>query len=235
MSETPSEPTTGPAPLDAAPEAEASVQASAQIEAASAALFQPFAHACRLDYPAFHHSGNRMQASIRYIVLHATEGATAQGAASWFVNPASGGSANLVVDDDICFRCLNDFVIPWGAPPLNTNGIHIEQAGFSAWTRTEWLQHEHTIQRAAYKAARRCRAYKIPPRLLATPAELIKDFGGGPIEGGVPVHHGPLEGGVVTHAVISAAYHETDHTDPGDGYPLDVFMKHLARYLGGQV
>lgn len=195
--------------------------------------FVPFGHACSLRYPAYHHSGARGQASIRYIVLHSTEGPTAASAAEFFMQPGSGGSATLVVDDNECFRCLNDFVVPWGAPPLNSNGLHIEQAGYAAWERAEWLRHANTIKRAAYKAARACRQYKIPPRLLDV-AALKLDFGSLPSDTH-PRVPGPLEGGVVTHATVSAAYRETDHTDPGEHYPADVFMSDLHGWLGGDL
>jgi hypothetical protein len=152
-------------------------------------------------------------------VLHDTEGPTAKGAAAYFTTQASGGSSNLVVDDTECYRVLDDLVIPWGAPPLNTAGFHIEQAGYAAWTRGEWLRHRVTIERAAYKASLRCQWYKIPPRHLDV-AELRADFN----------LHAP-RGGVVTHATISAAFHDSTHTDPGPGYPMDVFMQLLAAHL----
>src|SRR5215472_9307580 len=117
----------------------------------------------------------RTASMIRYIVLHDTESHSAQSAAAYFTNPASGGSSNLVVDDTECFRVLDDLVIPWGAPPLNTSGFHIEQAGFAAWTRSEWLAHSPTITRAAFKASLRCKWFKIPTRVLNV-AELRADF-----------------------------------------------------------
>jgi hypothetical protein len=145
------------------------------------------------------------------------------------MQPASGGSANLVVDDGRCFKTLLDHVIPWGAPPLNTLGFHIEQAGMAAWTRREWLKHRKTVERAAYKAALRCKWYRIPPVELDVDG-LRRDFGQ-EFQG---THQpGPLNGGVVTHATISAAYHETDHTDPGEGYPMDVFLDYLKGFLAG--
>lgn len=164
-------------------------------------------------------------------MLHSTEGPTAEGAARYFTQPQSGGSANLVLDDKCCFRTLGDLVIPYAAPPLNTHGFHIEQAGFARWTRPEWLQHRVTVERAAWKAALRCRWYKIPA-LLLTVDELKADFGT-EIEGGVPVHQGPLHGGIVTHQTISRAYGLSDHTDPGAGYPLDLFLHLLRSYLAG--
>jgi hypothetical protein len=110
-------------------------------------------------------------------------------------------------------------VIPWGAPPLNTAGFHIEQAGYAAWSRAQWLEHRTTVDRAAYKASLRCTRFKIPVRLLNV-AQLRADF----------AQHHP-GGGVVTHATVSAAFQESTHTDPGHGYPLDLFMQKLAFHL----
>lgn len=195
-------------------------------------MIDPLTRECRTNFPALHHGGERLPSSVRYIVLHSTEGDTAEGAAEWFMQPASGGSANLVVDDTTCYRTLGDNVIPWGAPPLNTKGYHIEQAGFANWTRAQWMKHEKTIERAAYKASLRCKWYRIPAVLLDA-AALERDFGVIPEgdAGGVPPLPGPLHGGIVTHRIIDSVYHESDHTDPGAHYPLDVFMHHLAHYL----
>ena len=190
----------------------------------------PISRECRHDFAAYHHSGDRRPASIRYIVLHSTEGDTAKDAASWFQNPNSGGSANLVVDDNTCYQTLRDDVIPWGAPPLNTHGFHIEQAGYARWSRAEWLKHEGTIERAAFKAALRVKWYKIRPVVLDVEA-LKQDFGPDLGNGAIPVNPGGLNGGIVTHHTVSDAYKLSDHTDPGTGYPIDVFMTHLAHYL----
>jgi hypothetical protein len=174
---------------------------------------------CLTNYKAVHNSGRRTAGLVRYIVLHSTEGATAQGAAAWFTNPQSGGSSNIVVDDTVCYRTLDDLVIPWGAPPLNTSGYHIEQAGYAAWNRSEWLAHRTTIERAAYKASLRCTRFHIPPRILNV-AQLRADFA-------LHVPHG----GIVTHATVSAAFAESSHTDPGHGYPIDVFLQLLEQHL----
>ena len=174
---------------------------------------------CLTTYRAVHSSGPRLASQVRYIVLHDTEGSTAQGAAAYFTTEASGGSSNVVVDDKECYRTLDDLVIPWGAPPLNTSGFHIEQAGFAAWSTAEWMAHEATITRAAYKAALRCQRFSIPPVVLNV-SQLRADF----------ALHSP-RGGVVTHATISAAFHDSTHTDPGPNYPISVFMAKLHGYL----
>jgi len=175
--------------------------------------------ACLTNYRAVHNSGPRLASQVRYIVLHDTESATARSAAAYFTTQASGGSSNLVVDDTECYRVLDDLIIPWGAPPLNTAGFHIEQAGYASWTRAEWLAHRATLERAAYKAALRCERFKIPVRTLNV-LQLRQDFG----------RHDPL-GGIVTHRTVSAAFGQSDHHDPGAAYPLDVFRASVQSYM----
>jgi hypothetical protein len=192
-------------------------------------LPEPISRVCHSQFPAYHHEGERRQASIRYIVLHSTEGGTAESVARYFMQPESGGSANLVVDDYSCFRCLGDNVAPWGAPPLNTFGFHIEQCGYAAWSRKRWLLHRLTIRRAAYKAALRMKWYGIPARVLDV-EELVKDFF---LPADLDSHRnpGPMQGGIVTHATVSAAYHQSSHTDPGSNYPMDVFLSYVEKFL----
>jgi hypothetical protein len=166
---------------------------------------------CHLDYRAAHDSGSRAVSKIKWIVLHSTEGSTAKGAAEWFQNPASGGSAHLVVDDTICYRTLPNSVIPWGAPGANTFGFHIEQAGFAHWGTAEWMTHPKTIERAAYKAAIHCKLFGIPVKFID--------------------HSGLIHGfsGITTHAECTKAF-GGDHTDPGMGYPMAYFLKKATAY-----
>ena len=138
-------------------------------------LPDPLGHECRTGIAAAHHEGERSQRSIRFIVLHSTEGGTAKSVAEWFANPASGGSSNIVVDDFQCWRSLGDNLIPWGAPPLNTFGFHVEMCGYAAWSRARWLLHYRTLQRSAYKAALRIKWYGIPIK-IPTIEELKKDY-----------------------------------------------------------
>ncbi len=170
---------------------------------------------CDRSYLASKSSGVRELGRIRWIVLHSTETepGTAKAVARYFHSAGAEGSAHLVVDDGSCFGCLPDTAVPWAAPPLNETGFHIEQVGKAAWSLVEWMAHEDTIERAAYKASLRCDAHGIPQRMV-TALEL----------------RGGVTGGVTTHAAISAAFHKSDHYDPGQHYPRDVFMRWLAHY-----
>jgi hypothetical protein len=173
----------------------------------------PISAPARSHREAYHRSGSRAPDAIKWIILHDTEGGTAASIADYFTQPSSGGSAHLVADDAETFRCLPDSAIPWGAPPCNTNGLHIEFCGFARWSATDWSHHQAMLHRGAYQVAAWCKKYGIPAMTLS-PAQL---------KAGVS--------GISTHAAVSAAWHETDHTDPGKGFPLETFLELVKGYL----
>lgn len=170
---------------------------------------------CNRTYRAAHDSGNRPLTSIKYVVLHSTESppGSAKAVAEYFTTQGSGGSAHLVIDDVSCYGCLPDNVTPWAAPPFNSNGFHIEQVGYANWSRREWLIHEATVERSAFKAALRCNAHGI--RLVWLDSSALQ---------------AGAKTGITTHAAVSAAFHKSDHHDPGGGYPGDRFMHWLKHY-----
>ena len=160
---------------------------------------------CSRRYTAAHHSGKRSK-PVLWIVLHDTEGATAASAARWFANRRSSGSAHLVVDDNECYRCLPNDIVPWAAPGANEQGFHIEQAGFARWSKAEWLRHSRMLERAAWKTAYHCHVFGVLP-VFARASDLRQ--------------HRP---GVTTHAECTAAF-GGDHSDPGGGWPRAEFMR----------
>ncbi len=185
---------------------------------------QPIKAACKTTYfPAVHTSGIRAYSDIWWVVIHDEEAPNAKGAAQWFQNPASGGSAHLCVDKDECYRCLPNTSIPWGASSsfgANQHGFHIELAGFASWTAAEWEAHLAELKRAAYKTAVHCKLFKIPVRYV-TAARL-------------PSWHG-----ITTHNEISVASRRLDpanasrytHFDPGPGFPMTHFIDLVKSYL----
>jgi hypothetical protein len=171
---------------------------------------------CRLTYRAYHKSGTRSQHNIKLIVLHSTEGGgSAAAVARYFTSASSGGSAHLVLDDNACYRCLRNIDIPWGAPGANEQGFHIEQLGYAAWTQKQWLAHEQMLDRAAYKIAYHAHLFKIPLVFLTAAG----------LKAG--------KRGVTTHAEVSKAWHKTDHSDPGSGYPIKYVLALAKKYLEG--
>jgi hypothetical protein len=171
---------------------------------------------CSERYRAAHDSGPR-QRPPRWIVVHSTEGSTAEGAASWLASAAAGGSAHLVVDDRECYRLLPDGLIAWGAPGANQLGLHIEFTGYAEWTREDWLAHNIMLARGAHLIAEWCRHYRIPARWVG-PAGLLV-----------------LRSGITTHADVTRAFRArfpwANHTDPGPGFPRDVLLARVRRAL----
>lgn len=174
---------------------------------------KPIKAPCSRKYRAFHHSGDRHRPPI-WVIVHSTEADTAESSAVYFTNPNSGGSAHLVVDDNECFRTLDDQQIPWAAPGANEKGYHIEQAGHANWSVITWMRHRKTVQRAAYKAALRCHRFHIPAVWLE-PDDLKRG-----------------KAGVSSHANCTTAFGPTGgHSDPGSGWPRRYFMRQLRNYL----
>jgi hypothetical protein len=171
----------------------------------------PIEAACRTTFHAVHDSGVRDLSDIRWIVLHDEEASTAESAARHFTDPASKGSAHLAVDDAVCYRCLGNDRIAWGAPGANTNGFHIEQAGFAKWSLVLWRSHMGTLRRAAYKTALHCHRFDIPP--VFVDAAGLRE-----------TRHG-----VTTHRQVSLAF-GGDHSDPGPFWPRRLFMRLVRSY-----
>lgn len=171
----------------------------------------PIEAACSRKYHAVRSSGQRDPHVVKWVVLHDEEADTAESAAAWFENPQAQGSAHLCVDDNICFRTLDNDEIPWAAYGGNLAGFHIEQAGFAKWSLVVWTKHRQTLRRAAYKTALHCLLFKIPPTFIWAPG----------------LKRG--EEGITTHAECTKAFGGS-HTDPGPFWPRRLFMRYVRAY-----
>jgi N-acetylmuramoyl-L-alanine amidase len=161
---------------------------------------------------AKHDSGPRTASSIKHIVIHSTEGGTASSNASFFATTAE-ASTQLVIDDKEVWRTVPDLVIPWGAPGVNSDGLHIEHAGFAKWSRDEWLSHDRMLRLSAANAAKWAWQYKIPRRWL-TVDELKTGTRG-----------------FCCHVDATKAFpNNSGHSDPGLGFPRDVYMGYVNDY-----
>jgi hypothetical protein len=158
----------------------------------------------------------RSPSSIGAIVLHSTEGDTAAGAAGWFANVASKGSAHVVIDDASGYRTVPDLRVAYGAHPFNQTGLHLEIVGYAKWSREQWLQRDLRLRRAARIVAAWCRAYGVPPVLLDAHA--------------VALAKGAARG-IVTHADAVKGSGSGSHWDPGPGFPIERFMGYVMDEL----
>jgi hypothetical protein len=154
------------------------------------------------------------------VVIHCTAATNpAASTAAYFHDCSSShGSTQAVADDDQGFTCVPDDAVCAGAPPLNQEGLHIEQPGLVEWTREIWLAHPDDLKRVAYWTAQKCRQYGIPVLLLH--ADDLK-LGGERTKG------------ITYHAAITEAFHQSTHTDPGPNFPWDVFMQLVQTFYDG--
>lgn len=178
----------------------------------------------RKQYKAKKHSGTRKTSSIRYIVIHDAEVADskkgAEAVGSYFQSAAAKGSTQYGIDNDSTQQYLSDAYVCWGAPPLNTTGTHVELMGRASYNRSQWLKnYAPMLKRGGWWVARQSRKYNVPLNVLT--ASELKKRGTNPTKG---------HGGVVTHATISKAFGMSTHTDPGDGFPMDVLMAWANMY-----
>ncbi|MFC9231045.1 N-acetylmuramoyl-L-alanine amidase [Streptomyces decoyicus] len=158
---------------------------------------------------------------IRVIVIHdmeAPEGPlTAENIAHWFatMSAASKASAHVCVDNNSAVRCVADGDRAWHAPGANSDGLGIELAGYARQSRGEWLDQysKGVLDQAARVVAGWCQKHNIPARKLSV-AELKAG-----------------KRGIVGHRDVSAAYGQTDHSDPGPSFPWDYFLSRVSAYM----
>lgn len=159
---------------------------------------------------------------IRLVVIHDMEApeksTTAEAVARYFAGlPASNkASAHVCVDNDSAVRCVDDNDRAWHAPGANADGLGLELAGYARQSRAQWLDaySEAVLRQAARITADWCKKYKIPVKRLSV-AELKAG-----------------QKGIVGHRDVSAAYRQTDHTDPGPNFPWDVFLGMVRERMG---
>lgn len=176
---------------------------------------------CKQGPRAANDSGLRRASSIRLVVIHSAEAfdslgpdLSAEGVANFFSRPSTKASTQLAVDRDSCVRMLPDLIIPWGASGANSDGLHVEICGTAHWSRAQWLRRRTMLRRAAFKTARWCWQYDIPPRWLSD-----QQLRGGKAKG------------LTTHVQVNKVFKRGHHWDPGPGFPKDWFLDRVVEYL----
>lgn len=155
------------------------------------------------------------------VVVHATApdvgypgasaAGTALGTARYFASAAARGSAHYVVDVAGEQHCVPDDTIAFHAPP-NARSLGIEICSEAYYTRDQWLSPEvwPAVALAASRTAELCGRFRIP-RVRIGPAELRAGARG-----------------ICGHIDVTRAFGQTDHTDPGPGFPWPEFLLALA-------
>ncbi len=167
-----------------------------------------------MAYP-FVESPNRTRApgrAIGVVVIHTMEIAerpdAAEICARWFKTPVSRVSAHYCVDADSVIQCVREKDIAWHARGGNTDSIGVELAGFASQTRRDWADpySAAVLDRAANLVADVCRRRRLPVRWVVADALVAG------------------RRGLTGHNEVSEAFEQSDHWDPGDGFPVEAFV-----------
>lgn len=155
--------------------------------------------------PAKNH-GPAANFPIVRIVMHGTVSPCVPGGARaiarMFETTSRDASTQYVCDPTEAVQCVPDNVIAYGAPP-NKGSIHVEQCDPQTGPVSRWqdANHQAMLRVAAKLVAGLCRKYNIP----------VVKLNAADLRAG--------RKGICGHADVSAAWHQTDHIDPGGGYP----------------
>jgi hypothetical protein len=174
--------------------------------------------------PAKAWSAGRPYGPPLWIVVHTTEGSeglkSAEDGAAYDQRRTDGTSTHFFCDQDNTVQCVRTTDRANAAKATGNHfGIHFELCGKSAQTPAQWDDPASagTIRQAAKIAARVAKKWDIPVRHL-TVAEV----------------RGKTAKGFCAHNDISAAFGESDHTDPGSNYPWSRFLDMVRAETQGE-
>ena len=172
----------------------------------------------RVDYVV--NRSSRRTASPRIVVIHTTESHNRPGRGdvdsihAWFDNPSSSASSHVIVDDEAhSTTCVPDEDKAWTQAAFNPVSLSIELIGWASTSRYQWLKKERQLKKAAKFTAYWCRKYGIPVQravVNSNSASVVK-------------------GGITGHGSLGQA--GGGHTDPGDGFPWDRFLRYVSYYV----
>lgn len=158
---------------------------------------------------ARNHGGT--QSAVNRIVIHATVSPCVRGGAksiaNYFHTTSREASAHYVVDPGQVYQCLLESTIAWHAPP-NTGSIGIELCDPQSGSASRWqdANHEAMLRLAASLVRAVAARWNVPLTKLSA-----ADLKAG-------------KRGICGHVDVSNAWHLTDHSDPGTGFPWAHFM-----------
>ena len=158
------------------------------------------------------HSSTGDNVPVSRIVLHGTVSPCVRGGArsvaSYFQSSSAGGLAHYIVDPGEIVQCAGDNLIVWHAPP-NKGSIGVELTDpQDATGPRRWFDPAHTamLEQAAGLVARLCVKHDLPDTYVDRTAMLAGARG------------------ITTHNEVSQAWRQSDHSDPGPGFPIAHFI-----------
>lgn len=157
---------------------------------------------------------SRGSAKVRAVVIHTTEGSFL-GSLGWMLSPRSQVSAHYLVGagSDAApgkpwtpvVRLVPEDEKSWTARSANPTTINYELAGYARRSRADWLTRDRL-------------------QLETTAALVASDV----LEYGIPIKLGYP--GILGHVHLKDYGFPNDHTDPGLGFPWDVFLAMVSDF-----
>jgi len=168
------------------------------------------------------HGGSFRPGQPTIVVIHSLEAPAVDGmayslATGWI--QTSQVSPHAITDPSETVDLLDDVTVGWHCGNGNQVSQGDEHTGYAAWTREQWLAPKAfaALRLGAKRVAARCKRYNIPIRWLS-----IQQIRNG-------------EKGLCSHADIAVALGGSTHTDPGRGFPYDLFIKMVQQWTDGTI
>lgn len=144
---------------------------------------------------------------VKRVVIHDMEapekGDTAESVARYFQTLSTPASAHYCIDSDSVVMCVREEDTAYHAPP-NSGSIGLEHAGYASQTAADWSDDysEKMLNVSAALCADICKRHSIPVEFVDVAGLLAG------------------QRGITTHAAVSKAWKQSDHSDPGPGFPM---------------
>ena len=154
---------------------------------------------------------------IRAICIHVTvntPGTPAENVANYQIQSESGSYHELVdTGGNVLIENTDDW-LSWSAGPKgNWCALHRSFVMRGTESQAEWRKYDAMLRAGAQRDAQWAKKYNIPVVKL-TPAELRAG-----------------KRGFCAHYDVSLAWGESDHTDPGAGFPWDYYLQLVREYM----
>jgi hypothetical protein len=164
--------------------------------------------------------------SPRVIVIHSMEapekGTVAESVANYFshMNDGRVASAHYCIDNNSIVQCVQCKDVAYGAKGMNRHGIHLEHAGYAKQTARDWRDKfsDDMLELSAWLCAKiLVPKFDIDIKWLSD--DEIRNISN------------PKISGFVTHKMVTEALNiRGGHTDPGNGFPLNVYLEKIRRF-----
>lgn len=156
---------------------------------------------------------------VQLIVLHTMEapekGTTAESVAQYFKTSGVKASAHYCVDNNSIIQCVYDSDTAWACKNANSNGIHIEHAGYAKQNTEDWMDEysKAMLEISAQECALMCKKFDIPVQKAVFKSD--SDYT-------------VVKPGICGHADVPL---HGSHWDPGTEFPWEYYFELVRKFM----